>query len=170
MSLSFRNPAVSHSLSVFLDRIAPEKATRPRIITTRENQESVGERRTVEHTVGGNVTILEGRNLLLRCPVEGVPTPSTRWLFDGSPVQVSDTLQIDEDTGNLTIIEMTQDDVGEYSCVATNIAGETVEVSYTTVIGEFILMQVLLYHFLALQGLSIHGIKASVSISYHNHF
>lgn len=147
MSLSFPNPAVSHSLGVFLDRIAPEKATRPRIITTRENQESVGERRTVEHTVGGNVTILEGRNLLLRCPVEGVPTPSTRWLFDGSPVQVSDTLQIDDDTGDLTIIEMTQDDVGEYSCIATNIAGETVEVSYTTVIGEFILMQVLLYHF-----------------------
>ncbi|KAJ7365775.1 hypothetical protein OS493_002493 [Desmophyllum pertusum] len=29
---------------------------------------------------------------------------------------------------------MTQDDVGEYACVATNIAGETVEVTYTTVI------------------------------------
>ena len=93
------------------------------------------------------MTILEGRNLLLRCPVEGVPTPSTRWLFDGIPVQVSDTLQIDDDTGDLKIIEMTQDDVGEYSCVATNIAGETVEVSYTTVIGEFITMQVFLCHF-----------------------
>lgn len=146
MSLTFRNPAVSHSPRFFLDRIAPEKATRPRIITTRENQESVGERRTVEHTVGGNVTILEGRNLLLRCPVEGVPTPSTRWLFDGISVQVTDTLQINDDTGDLKIIEMTQDDVGEYSCVATNIAGQTVEVSYTTVIGEFNAMQVFLYH------------------------
>ena len=152
MSLSFQNPAVSHSPRFVLDRIAPEKATRPRIITTRENQESVGERRTVEHTVGGNVTILEGRNLLLRCPVEGVPTPSTRWLFDGVPVQVSDTLQIDDDTGDLKIIEMTQDDVGEYSCVATNIAGETVEVSYTTVIGEFITMEVFLCHFSGASG------------------
>ena len=52
-------------------------------------------------------------------------------------MQESDILQIDEDTGDLTIIEMTQDDVGEYSCLARNIAGETVEVSYTTVIGEF---------------------------------
>lgn len=144
MSLSFRNPAVFHSVRLFLDRIAPEKATRPRIITTRENQESVGDTRTVEHTVGGNVTILEGRNLLLRCPVEGVPTPSTRWLFNKIPVQVSDTLQIDVDTGDLKIIEMTQDDVGEYSCVAENIAGETVEVSYTAVIGEFNMIQVTL--------------------------
>ena len=52
-------------------------------------------------------------------------------------MQESDILQIDDDTGDLTIIEMTQDDVGEYSCLASNIAGETVEVSYTTVIGEF---------------------------------
>ena len=150
MWLSFRNPAISHSARFLLDRIAPEKATRPRIITNRENQESVSERRTVEHTVGGNVTILEGRNLLLRCPVEGVPTPSTRWLFNGISVQVSDTLQIDDDTGDLTIIEMTDDDVGEYSCVATNIAGETVEVSYTTVIGEFNMIQVFFYHFTGL--------------------
>jgi len=93
------------------------------------------------------VTILEGRNLQIRCPVEGVPTPSTRWYFDGIPVQVSDTLQIDDETGDLKVIEMTQDDVGEYSCVATNIAGETVEVTYTTVIGEFNTMQVFLNHF-----------------------
>ncbi|KAL9986930.1 hypothetical protein ACROYT_G001147 [Oculina patagonica] len=117
-----------------LDRVAPEKATVPRIITTRENQVSLGDKRTVEHTIGGNVTIIEGRNLLLRCPVEGVPKPSTTWLFNRLPVETGDTLQIDDDTGDLKIIEMTQDDAGEYSCVATNIAGETVEVSYTTVI------------------------------------
>jgi len=91
------------------------------------------------------VTILEGRNLQIRCPVEGLPTPSIRWFFDGIPVQVSDTLQIDDDTGDLKIIEMTQDDVGEYSCVATNIAGETVEVTYTTVIGEFNTIQVFFF-------------------------
>lgn len=123
--------------------MAPEKATAPRIITTRENQVSVGDRRTVEHTIGGNVTIIEGRNLLLRCPVEGLPVPTTTWLINGVPVQVSDTLQTDDDTGNLKIIEMTQDDVGEYACVATNIAGETVEVTYTTVIGEFKMIQML---------------------------
>lgn len=146
MWLSFRNPAVSDSARSLLDRVAPEKATRPRIITNREDQESLGDQRTVQHTVGGNVTILEGRNLLLRCPVEGVPAPSTRWLFDGFPVQLSDTLQVDDDTGDLTIIEMTEDDVGEYSCVATNIAGETVEASYTTVIGELNMIQVFFNH------------------------
>ena len=93
------------------------------------------------------MTIIEGRNLLLRCPVEGVPKPSTTWLFNRIPVQPSDTLQIDEDTGDLKIIEMTQDDVGEYSCVATNIAGETVEVSYTTVIGELNMIQVLCWQY-----------------------
>lgn len=110
----------------------------PRIITTRENQEEFGDQRTVEHLVGGNVTILEGRNLLLRCPAEGLPQPSTSWLFNGIPVVVSDTLQFDQGTGELKIIEMSQEDVGEYSCVATNIAGEAVETSYATVIGELI--------------------------------
>lgn len=69
--------------------------------------------------------------------MEGIPKPTTTWLFNRIPVQESDILQVDEDTGDLKIIEMTQDDVGEYSCLARNIAGETVEVSYTTVIGEF---------------------------------
>lgn len=127
-----------YSIDIFLDRIAPEKATVPRIITTRENQVSLGVQRTVEHIIGGNVTIIEGRNLLLRCPVEGLPKPSTTWRFNGISVDVSDTLQIDQNTGDLKIIEMTQDDVGEYSCVATNIAGEAIEASYTTVIGELI--------------------------------
>ena len=97
---------------------------------------SVDDRRTVEQTIGGNVTILEGRDLLLRCPVDGIPLPSTSWQFNGYPVEISDTLQIDDTTGHLKITEMTPEEDGVYTCVATNIAGETREFSYTTVIGE----------------------------------
>ena len=128
-------PLNEHMVLSFLDR-AIETATLPRIITTRTNQVSIDDRRIVEHIIGGNVSVIEGRDLLLRCPVEGVPLPSTSWLFNGLPVEVSDTLQIDEITGNLKITEMTPDDGGMYTCVATNIAGETKEISFTTVIGE----------------------------------
>ena len=124
-------------LSVFFkEKVIPETATKPRIITSRESQETKDDRRIVEHIIGGNVTVLEGRDLLLRCPVEGTPIPSITWLFNRSPVQVSDTIQIDKVTGHLKVIEMTPEDVGEYTCVATNIAGEARELSYTAVIGE----------------------------------
>lgn len=82
------------------------------------------------------MSIIEGRDLVLTCPVEGVPLPTTTWFFNGLPVETSDTLQIDEVTGNLKIIEMTPEDDGVYTCVATNIAGEASEDSYTTVLGR----------------------------------
>ena len=120
----------------FLDREI-ESATVPRIIASGTNQVVVDGRKIVQHTIGGNVTILEGRDLLLRCPIEGFPVPSISWLFNGLPVQISDTLQIDETTGNLKVVEMTPEDDGVYTCVATNIAGEAREASFTTVVGEF---------------------------------
>lgn len=82
------------------------------------------------------MTIIEGKDLLLRCPVEGSPLPSTSWLFNGRPVVISDTVQVDEVMGNLKIIEMTPEDEGMYTCVATNIAGETREISYSTIVGK----------------------------------
>ena len=115
---------------------AIETATLPRIITSRTNLVATDDRRTVEQTIGGNVSIIEGRDLVLTCPVEGVPLPTTTWLFNGLPVKISDTLEIDEVTGHLKIIEMTPEDDGVYTCVATNIAGETSEDSYTTVLGK----------------------------------
>lgn len=120
----------------FLDREI-ESATVPRIIASGTNQVVVDGRKIVQHTIGGNVTILEGRDLLLRCPTEGFPVPSISWLFNGLPVQISDTLQIDDTTGNLKVVEMTPEDDGVYTCVATNIAGEAREASFTTVVGEF---------------------------------
>ena len=126
---------------------AIETATLPRIITSRTNLVSIDDRRIVEQTVGGNVSIIEGRDLVLTCPVEGVPLPTTTWLFSGIPVEISDTLQIDEVTGNLKIIEMTPEDGGVYTCVATNIAGETSEDSYTTVIGRLQVIWVYTNHY-----------------------
>lgn len=120
---------------ILLDR-AIETATIPRIITSRTNQVSIDDRKIVEHIVGGNVSMIEGRDLVLKCPVEGTPLPTTTWLFNGLPVEISDTLQIDDVTGTLKIIEMTPNDEGVYTCVATNIAGETTELSQTTVIGR----------------------------------
>ena len=51
---------------------AIETATLPRIITSRTNLVAIDDRRTVEQTIGGNVSIIEGRDLVLTCPVEGL--------------------------------------------------------------------------------------------------
>ncbi|XP_068741513.1 hemicentin-1-like isoform X2 [Montipora capricornis] len=111
-----------------------QSATVPRIITSRTNQAPTDNRRLIEQTVGGNVTIVEGRDLLLRCPAEGSPLPTISWLFNGNPVEISDTFLVDDVTGDLKIIEMIPEEAGIYTCIARNIAGETREVSYSTVV------------------------------------
>ena len=83
------------------------------------------------------MTIVEGRDLLLRCPAEGSPLPTISWLFNGNPVEISDTFLVDDVTGDLKIIEMIPEEAGIYTCIARNIAGETREVSYSTVVGMF---------------------------------
>ena len=59
-------------------------------------------------------------------------------LYVSSQLQLepSDTLFIEEELGKLTIIEITKEEDGKYACVARNILGVDIEVSFATVVGE----------------------------------
>lgn len=75
----------------------------------------------------------EGDSLVLTCPTtSSVPPPTIQWIKDGNPLSFllqerSDEAQmkLSDDQRSLTIIEAHPSDNGNYSCVATNLAGRT---------------------------------------------
>ena len=64
-----------------------------------------------------------GQDILLNCrPPRGDPEPKVKWVKDNNDVTPSDRILIEDN--NLKILQARQDDVGSYTCVAFNLAGE----------------------------------------------
>ncbi|XP_030599440.1 limbic system-associated membrane protein isoform X1 [Archocentrus centrarchus] len=66
-----------------------------------------------------------GRNGTLRCEVTAVPTPEFEWYRDDKRLSntQSMTIQISGTTTSLTIANVTEEDYGNYTCVASNRLG-----------------------------------------------
>ncbi|XP_020608169.1 roundabout homolog 1-like [Orbicella faveolata] len=69
------------------------------------------------------VTTTEGGNLTLSCNATGNPVPTMSWTRDGSPVNTSGRISFSDNKTQLTIMDVSRTDSGEYRCVATNRAG-----------------------------------------------
>ncbi|XP_076066165.1 hemicentin-2-like [Oratosquilla oratoria] len=70
----------------------------------------------------------KGRNALpvvLECEAEGGPTPSYKWRKNGEPFiwEVNERFSLEEGTGNLLISDPTEEDNGDYQCIAYNELG-----------------------------------------------
>ena len=74
------------SLSWVPDQDAVKKLSKPKIVTENVDIVHPGDDRVIEQVIGGNLTILEGRDLVLTCPTEGEPNPSISWLLNGKEV------------------------------------------------------------------------------------
>ncbi|CAG0880475.1 unnamed protein product [Darwinula stevensoni] len=75
----------------------------------------------------GNQTLPVGYEAILPCQAIGSPIPSIRWLKDNIPISgasVNSRFSI-LDTGTLRIIDLLEEDSGEYRCVASSASGET---------------------------------------------
>ncbi|CAL8103483.1 unnamed protein product [Orchesella dallaii] len=68
------------------------------------------------------------RDVVLLCDAVGVPEPSVQWQFNGNYIEMGSRRNAEEG-GNLTILEVTPEDNGNYTCVAQNTHG-TDSVSY----------------------------------------
>ena len=88
--------------------------------------------------VGGNLTLLEGKDIVFRCPVVGSPKPVVKWYFKDQLIVPSDTTRIDPKKGTLKLIEITEEEDGLYSCVATNLAGQDKEISFVLTVGKYV--------------------------------
>ncbi|XP_026558988.1 hemicentin-1 [Pseudonaja textilis] len=78
--------------------------------------------------ISGNneiVTVVVNDQVRLECEARGIPAPIITWLKDGSPVSsVSSGLQIRSGGRILALMSAQISDIGRYTCVAVNAAGE----------------------------------------------
>ncbi|XP_031431207.1 LOW QUALITY PROTEIN: hemicentin-1 [Clupea harengus] len=72
-----------------------------------------------------NVSVLQNRQVTLECKSDAVPPPTLTWLKDGAPLQVSPRLRILSGGRYLQINNANLPDAAQYTCVASNVAGET---------------------------------------------
>uniref|UniRef100_A0A480PJG6 Hemicentin-1 n=3 Tax=Sus scrofa TaxID=9823 RepID=A0A480PJG6_PIG len=72
------------------------------------------------------VSVLLGENVELICNANGIPTPLIQWLRDGKPITNRETerIWVTADGSTLNIYGALPSDMGKYTCVATNPAGE----------------------------------------------
>ncbi|XP_055275069.1 hemicentin-1 isoform X4 [Moschus berezovskii] len=76
--------------------------------------------------IPSEVSVLLGENVELVCNANGIPTPLIQWLKDGKPIVNSETerIRVTADGSTLNIYGALPSDMGKYTCVATNPAGE----------------------------------------------
>uniref|UniRef100_A0A8C2MET6 Hemicentin-1 n=1 Tax=Cricetulus griseus TaxID=10029 RepID=A0A8C2MET6_CRIGR len=76
--------------------------------------------------VPSEVSVILGENVELVCNADGIPTPHLQWLRDGKPILNGETerVSITADGSTLNIHRALTSDMGKYTCVATNPAGE----------------------------------------------
>lgn len=84
-------------------------------------------------TIGQNLDILSLSNVTIRCPVAGLPKPVISWSFDDRALEHGGNIRING--GKLVIRSANTLDSGRYTCVASNLVGQTRAQTVLTVIG-----------------------------------
>ncbi|XP_012591877.2 hemicentin-1 [Microcebus murinus] len=76
--------------------------------------------------IPSDVSVLLGENVELVCSANGIPTPLIQWLKDGKPITSDETerIRVTADGSTLNIYGAVTSNMGKYTCVATNPAGE----------------------------------------------
>ncbi|XP_058491292.1 hemicentin-1 [Solea solea] len=67
-----------------------------------------------------------GEELTLQCRASGIPTPRVSWLKDGVTLEGSDSrhISVTPDGGALTLLRLSPEDSGTYTCLAFSPAGQ----------------------------------------------
>ncbi len=85
--------------------------------------------------------VKEGEDAVFTAVVSGAPTPEIAWLKDKKTIAPSDRLKMDYNpdthTCTMRIVKATQDDIGVYSCRASNPAGKATCTANVVVVREY---------------------------------
>ena len=79
-----------------------------------------------ESNVVYNPRVIQGRRVLMECPVSGIPIPEVEWLKDGQPLVTNAGLRLLHNNLHLEIVRSQVEDTAQYTCIASNEAGELV--------------------------------------------
>ena len=73
------------------------------------------------------LSVTEGRELMLECAISRTPSPTITWTKDGDSLEDNSRISISTQEGSSTLIiaSTRQEDSGVYQCEATNIANTT---------------------------------------------
>ncbi|KAM5147900.1 hemicentin-1 [Mantella aurantiaca] len=71
-----------------------------------------------------NTKVIVGKTLVLECEARGHPLPLITWLKEGVPIEINDNIHLLNNGKKLEIKSAVESDQGQYTCVATNLAGE----------------------------------------------
>ncbi|XP_053098888.1 hemicentin-1 isoform X3 [Hemicordylus capensis] len=77
-----------------------------------------------ELSVPENISVVEKNPVTLICEASGIPHPSITWLKYGQPIPLTSSVRILSGGRMLRLMQVNLEDVGRYTCVVTNIAGE----------------------------------------------
>uniref|UniRef100_A0A673KSF4 Neural cell adhesion molecule 1-like n=1 Tax=Sinocyclocheilus rhinocerous TaxID=307959 RepID=A0A673KSF4_9TELE len=72
-----------------------------------------------------NGTADMGFSTLLACDADGFPEPMVTWAWNNVPLESGEKYNFNEDGSEMTILEVTKLDEGDYTCIAKNKAGES---------------------------------------------
>ncbi|KAM3620522.1 uncharacterized protein V6R79_024924 [Siganus canaliculatus] len=72
-----------------------------------------------------DVSVLQSRQVTLECKSDAVPPPTLSWLKDGRPLQASARVRLLSGGRYLQINMAELNDEAQYTCVASNVAGNT---------------------------------------------
>ncbi|MBN3302329.1 HMCN1 protein, partial [Amia calva] len=75
-----------------------------------------------------DLSVLQNRQVTLECKSDAVPPPTLTWLKDGEPLQASPRLRVLSSGRYLQINSAMLGDGAQYTCMASNIAGNTTRV------------------------------------------
>ncbi|XP_077997324.1 muscle M-line assembly protein unc-89-like [Glandiceps talaboti] len=82
-----------------------------------------------------NLTATETKSTRFSCKVDGIPTPTVTWKFEGKVLKDEGRHEIYEDSGvhYLEVFELTVNDAGTYTCTLKSSAGEVTAKATLTV-------------------------------------
>ena len=84
-------------------------------------------------------SVVIGSSAEMRCHASGVPRPTVRWVRDRQLITFVDhpNLRVDDAGQTLRVHNMQLIDIGAYTCVASNVAGNASKQFLLNILGTF---------------------------------